>query len=316
MINEFFSHARTALKVGLANLNIPKKSKLLLPSFVCNALIYPIVQNELCYEYYEINEDLSPDYKDIHAKIDNNTKAIILIHYFGKPQNIEKMQEFCNKMDLILIEDNSHGYKGYYKKKEIGTFGYFGISSPRKFLNVNCGGVLHLNHLKLINHNINEKYKTNKLRSFLIQNILNKFPKFKSELKKIISKKPNFLDPLEFHENEIQDKLIDSLSLKIIENTNWNNLRKERFNNYLKWQKFCFDKKLEPIFDNIEEGVNPWCYPVYINSLSEKKQLLEWAYKNNKYLFTWPSLPLDIINSENSSFKRWQKILCFSTLKF
>ena len=275
MNHTYFSHARTALKVGLENLNFPKNTKILLPNFICNVVIHPIIQNNLRYTYYDLHDDLSPNYEDITSKIDSDTRAIIIVHYFGKAQNINRIEEFCHKYKLIFIEDNSHGYKGCFINKELGTFGFFGISSPRKFLNVSCGGILHKNKLTSINHNIVKQYPTNQLRSILVQNFLNKFPNIKFKLKKLISRKPNFLDPLEFHEKEIKDFVSDYKSLEIIENTNWKEHKEKRFKNYCKWEKFCKDKNLKPIFNEIDQDFNPWCFPVYVNDLKEKKYLLD-----------------------------------------
>ena len=50
-MHNYFSHARTALKIGLENMVIPKNSKILIPSFICNVLIYPIIENKFKYEF-------------------------------------------------------------------------------------------------------------------------------------------------------------------------------------------------------------------------------------------------------------------------
>ena len=44
--------------------------------------------------------------------IDSNIKAIMMVHYFGQPQDIKKFQTLCNKHKILLIEDNAHGFGG------------------------------------------------------------------------------------------------------------------------------------------------------------------------------------------------------------
>ena len=58
-----------------------------------------------------------------------------MVHYFGQPQDISRFQQFCKQNDLILIDNNAHGHGGDIDGNLLGTFGEFGISSPRKNLN-------------------------------------------------------------------------------------------------------------------------------------------------------------------------------------
>ena len=38
--------------------------------------------------------------------------------------------------------------------------------------------------------------------------------------------------------------------------------------------------------------------------------------KNNVQIFSWPTLPLELLNKENDSIKIWSKMLCFSTKEY
>ena len=60
--------------------------------------------------------------------IDVDDVAILMVHYFGRPQNIEKFTYFCQHHSILLLEDNAHGYGGKYKNNYLGTFGDIGFS--------------------------------------------------------------------------------------------------------------------------------------------------------------------------------------------
>ena len=78
------------------------------------------LQQESKYEKYDLDGDgivtdaeFEMDQKLIRLEkiaISNKSRALIMVHYFGVPQNIVKFINFCLKHNLYLIEDNAHGY--------------------------------------------------------------------------------------------------------------------------------------------------------------------------------------------------------------
>ena len=106
-----------------------------------------IQNNFLKYIFYNINDNLEPDWEDINSKIkNNNISAIMVVHYFGMPQDVSKYKKIANEHNLYLIEDNAHGYLGRYDNGDlIGTQGDFSITCPRKHLNLFSGGLLTIN---------------------------------------------------------------------------------------------------------------------------------------------------------------------------
>jgi len=74
-------------------------------------------------EYYTI------DPSKIEEKINNKTKAIIPVHFYGQPADIEKIKFICDKHKLYLIEDCAQAHFAEYKGKKVGTFGIAGTFS-------------------------------------------------------------------------------------------------------------------------------------------------------------------------------------------
>jgi dTDP-4-amino-4,6-dideoxygalactose transaminase len=65
----------------------------------------------------------------IEEKITNKTKAIITVHLFGQPANMDAIQELCQKHCLFLIEDCAQAHFAEWNKRKIGTFGIAGTFS-------------------------------------------------------------------------------------------------------------------------------------------------------------------------------------------
>lgn len=73
--------------------------------------------------FCNINEMLSMDPDDIERCITPKTKAIVVVHYFGYPCDMDKIMAVAKKHNLYVIEDLSHAQGGKYKGKRLGTFG-------------------------------------------------------------------------------------------------------------------------------------------------------------------------------------------------
>lgn len=72
--------------------------------------------------------DIEPEYYNIDvAKIENKitekTRAIVPVHVFGSPCEIEKLEALSEKYGLKLIFDAAHAFGCKYKGREIGLFG-------------------------------------------------------------------------------------------------------------------------------------------------------------------------------------------------
>lgn len=61
----------------------------------------------------------------IEKKITKRTKAIMPIHLYGRPCNMDTIMKLARKYKLIVIEDAAHAFGTVYKGKKIGTIGDF-----------------------------------------------------------------------------------------------------------------------------------------------------------------------------------------------
>lgn len=63
------------------------------------------------------------DPKKIEEKITNRTRAIIPVHLYGMPCDMDKIMEIAKRHNLFVIEDCAEAHGAEYKGKKVGTFG-------------------------------------------------------------------------------------------------------------------------------------------------------------------------------------------------
>ena len=141
--------ARNALYHGVIALGLPPGAIILAPAYHCASAIDPLLQAGAQVRYYKVGQDGSIDLSDLEAKINGQTKALLVIHYFGFPQPISRLRALCQAGQLYLIEDCAHVLSGSTEDGPLGTFGDISVFSWRKLLPLYDGGQLLINNPSL-----------------------------------------------------------------------------------------------------------------------------------------------------------------------
>ena len=106
--------------------------------------------NKTCF--CNTNLDFNIDENLIEKKITKKTKAIIVVHLYGKPANMDKIIFIKKKYNLKLIEDCAQSHFSKYKNRYTGTFGDLSAFSFFPTKNLGCygdGGCVLTNNFKL-----------------------------------------------------------------------------------------------------------------------------------------------------------------------
>lgn len=109
------------------------------------ASVLPVLNLGGTAVFADIDEHtLTLDPVDVESKITENTKAIIVVHYFGYPTEMDAIMRLALKYNIKVIEDVSHAHGGLYKGKLLGTIGHVGAMSvmSEKALAIGEGGFL------------------------------------------------------------------------------------------------------------------------------------------------------------------------------
>lgn len=160
----------TALEVAIRALGLGKGDKILTTAYSFIATTNAILYAGATPVFADIKEDdfnISPE--EVEKKLCENPdiKALLIVHLFGRPCNMDRIMEIVNKHSLILIEDCAQAHGASWKGKPVGTFGHASAYSfyPTKNMTTGEGGIVLTNDEKvaetarmLINHGMKIRY--------------------------------------------------------------------------------------------------------------------------------------------------------------
>jgi dTDP-4-amino-4,6-dideoxygalactose transaminase len=113
-----------ALMLSLRALGVGKGDEVIVPSntFIATALAVTYVGATPIFVEPDMQTyNIDPD--RIEEKINNNTKAIMPVHLYGQPADMDPIMEIAKKYNLYVIEDCAQAHGATYKGKIIGSFG-------------------------------------------------------------------------------------------------------------------------------------------------------------------------------------------------
>jgi dTDP-4-amino-4,6-dideoxygalactose transaminase len=134
--------------------------EVLATAMTCTASNWPILAHGLKIKWVDIDPTtLNMDLDDLARKISPTTKAIMLVHWGGYPNDLDKVRKIQDKayhmygFKPAVIEDGAHSFGSTYKGKPIGTYGnltMFSLQAIKHITSVD-GGLLLLPHKDLHN---------------------------------------------------------------------------------------------------------------------------------------------------------------------
>jgi len=113
-----------ALILAIDAFSFPKGSEVIVPSNTYIATIMAIVRNG--FKPVLVEPDIKTyniDPKKIEEKITSKTKAILLVHLYGKSCDMDSITKIANKYSLEIIEDCAQAHGAMFNKQKVGTFG-------------------------------------------------------------------------------------------------------------------------------------------------------------------------------------------------
>ena len=135
----------SAIYLALAALNLPKGKLVAISSYTNMATFFPVLQLGLIPVPIDIDKkdfNLNPD--DLRSVIDKNFGAIIVVHIFGIPANMDAIMSIAQKYNIPIIEDCAEAHGATYHGKPVGSFGRAGCFSfyANKIIGTGEGGAI------------------------------------------------------------------------------------------------------------------------------------------------------------------------------
>ncbi len=142
----------TALHLALASLGIGDNDEVLAPSFTNMATFFAILYQGA----KPVPIDIEPDTWNINPtliedKINDRTKAILVVHIYGHPVDMEPILRIAKKHHLHIVEDAAEAHGATYQEKKVGSLGTVGGFSfyANKIITTGEGGMVTTNDIEI-----------------------------------------------------------------------------------------------------------------------------------------------------------------------
>ena len=146
----------TALHLAMVALGIKPGDEVIVPANTFIATAWGPTYTGATPVFVDCTQDTwQIDPSKIENAITKNTKAIIGVHLYGQPFDIDAVKMITDKYNLYLVEDCAQAHAATYKEKRVGVFGEIGCFSfyPGKNLGAyGEGGVVTSNKEEYINY--------------------------------------------------------------------------------------------------------------------------------------------------------------------
>ncbi len=291
------SSGRDSLKLIIQILGLTQRDEVLLPAYLGQEVLIPFQKEGVNFTFYKVNRKLVADIDDIKGKIRGNTKALLVIHYFGYRQPVEEIRKSFKEHSMYLIEDTAQSLLTKYNGQFLGRSGDLAFTSFRKFLPVLDGSLLMINREGLGN---DSKWSTASLCHFfylwfryLGMNLKNLY------LKTHLVPKPVFL-----YIFTTADKMLDkypkpakisSLSKRVLYKLDFDDIILKRRRNFQYLLDNWRSDIIQPVFRELPANVCPLGFPVFSKDRDYVKHNL---IERKIYPPVHWNLPLDISKEE------------------
>lgn len=292
-----------ALILSLKVCNFEDHSEIIVPANTYIATILSVLHCNLVPVLVEPDiNSYNIDPQLIEEAVSTKTKAILPVHLYGKPCDMDEIVRICDQYNFILIEDCAQSHGAKYKGRNVGTFGEFGAFSfyPTKNLGaLGDGGGIATNSkdseitLRMLrNYGSNVKYY-NEVVGFnsRLDEIQAAFLNIKLKYLDNINKHKRFLASLysEFLKDDFVKPLIDKKFYDVYHIYNIRHPKRNKLREYL-------------LKNDIKTEIH---YPVPPN----KQNALKEFFKGKEFPIseeiheTTLSLPISYFHTENDIYK-------------
>lgn len=139
------SNGTAALEIAVRALGISEGDEVIMPTFTiisCAMAVTKLGAVPVLVDSDPYTWNMKVD--EIESRITSKTKAIMMVHIYGLPVDVDSLLEVAKKYDLYVIEDAAEMHGQTYKGKPCGSFGDISIFSfyPNKHITTGEGGMI------------------------------------------------------------------------------------------------------------------------------------------------------------------------------
>ncbi|WP_026650990.1 DegT/DnrJ/EryC1/StrS family aminotransferase [Butyrivibrio proteoclasticus] len=139
------TNGTAALEIAVRALKLKEGDEVIMPTFTIISCAYAVTQVGAIPVLVDSDDKtFNMKVEDIEAKITPKTKAIMVVHIYGLPVDMDPVLEIARKHNLRIIEDAAEMHGQTYKGRPCGSFGDISIFSfyPNKHVTTGEGGMV------------------------------------------------------------------------------------------------------------------------------------------------------------------------------
>ncbi len=144
------SSGTAALYLALSAVGVGRGDEVIVPAFSFIATASPVVQLGAKPVFVDINpKTYTIDIEETRKKISNKTKALVPVHLYGHPVDMNPLLDLAEEKNLFIVEDACQAHGAEYKGTKVGSLGDIGCFSfyPSKNMTVaGDGGMITTNN--------------------------------------------------------------------------------------------------------------------------------------------------------------------------
>ncbi len=135
-----------AIYLSILASGIKKGSRVAVPNLTMIATINAVLWAESIPVLVDVDETLCMSYEKLTEV--NDLDAVIFVPLNGRTGEGEKIEQWCEKNNILLIEDSAHALSSSYSNKKCGSLGDLSIFSftPHKIITMGQGGMILTNN--------------------------------------------------------------------------------------------------------------------------------------------------------------------------
>ncbi|MGB2661611.1 MAG: DegT/DnrJ/EryC1/StrS family aminotransferase [Candidatus Omnitrophota bacterium] len=146
------TNGTTAIHLALAALGVGKGDEVIVPTFTMIATAYAVAYTGAKPVFVDCEEETwNMDVSKVAKLVNSRTKALLPVHIYGHPVDMDPLLDIAKKRKLYVVEDAAEAHGAEYKGKRCGSFGHVNCFSfyANKIITTGEGGMVVTNDKKL-----------------------------------------------------------------------------------------------------------------------------------------------------------------------
>jgi dTDP-4-amino-4,6-dideoxygalactose transaminase len=128
-----------AIHVAVGTINPEPLDEIITAPITDLGTVVPIIYQTAIPIFADVDATYNMDPVDVERKITPRTRAIIAVHLFGNPCNLDALADVARRHNVALIEDCSQAHRTRYKGRYVGTIGDIGCFSLQQSKHMTTG---------------------------------------------------------------------------------------------------------------------------------------------------------------------------------